>query len=79
MSLQILIHILRYVPYFLNYRSDITKTFHPKLAALKCHKSQVGHIPRQEQEKRLREWHNKMAEGGDSQLVEAFHRVEISW
>jgi len=62
-----------------NYRSDITKTFHMKLAALRCHKSQVGHIPPQEQEKRLREWHKKMAEGEGFQLAEAFHRVEISW
>lgn len=62
-----------------NYRSDITKTFPMKLAALRCHKSQVGHIPPQELKKRLRQRHKKMAEGEDSQLAEAFHRVEISW
>jgi LmbE family N-acetylglucosaminyl deacetylase len=62
-----------------NYRSDITKTFPMKLAALRCHKSQVGHIPPQELNKRLRQRHKKMAEGEDSQLAEAFHRVEISW
>ena len=61
-----------------NYRSDITKTFPMKLAALRCHKSQVGHIPPQELKKRLRQRHKKMAEGEDSQLAEAFHRVEIS-
>ncbi len=62
-----------------NYRSDITKTFPMKLAALRCHKSQVGHIPPQELKKRLRQRHKKMAEGEGFQLAEAFHRVEISW
>lgn len=61
-----------------NYRSDITKTFPMKLAALRCHKSQVGHISPQELKKRLRQRHKKMAEGEGSQLAEAFHRVEIS-
>lgn len=60
-----------------NYRSDITKTFHLKLTALRCHKSQVGHIPPQELEERLRQRQMIMAEGEDFQLAEAFHRVEI--
>jgi len=57
-----------------NYRSDITNTFHLKLNAL-------GHIPLQELEAWLRERHMTMAEGEDFQLAEAFHRVEIwrSW
>jgi len=64
-----------------NYHSDITKTFHLKLNALRCHKSQIGHIPLQELEAWLRERHMTMAEGEDFQLAEAFHRVEIwrSW
>jgi LmbE family N-acetylglucosaminyl deacetylase len=62
-----------------NYRSDITKTFHVKLTALRCHKSQVGHIPPQELEERMRERHGSMAQGEGFQLVEAFHRVEILW
>ncbi len=61
----------------LNYRSDITETFHMKLSALKCHKSQVGHIPFRELEKQLRERHRLLAEGENFQLAEAFHRVEI--
>jgi LmbE family N-acetylglucosaminyl deacetylase len=61
-----------------NYRTDITDTFHLKLAALRCHESQVGHIPPQELEERLRERHREMAEGEEFQLAEAFHRVEIS-
>jgi LmbE family N-acetylglucosaminyl deacetylase len=60
-----------------NYRIDITKTFNLKLNALRCHKTQVGHIPPQELEEWLRERHREMAKGEDFQLAEAFHRVEI--
>ena len=60
-----------------NYRSDITDTFHLKLAALCCHESQVGHIPPQELEERLKERHGALAEGEEFQLAEAFHRVEM--
>ena len=62
-----------------NYRSDITETFHVKLTALRCHESQVGHIPPEELEKRLRERHGLSAQGENFQLAEAFHRVEILW
>ena len=62
-----------------NYRSDITATFHLKLAALGCHKSQVGHIPPEELEEWLRQRHKTLAEGEDFQLAEAFHRVDIVW
>lgn len=61
----------------INYRSDITKTFHLKLTALRCHKSQVGHIPSKQLEEWLRQRHKLMAEGENFQLAEAFHRVEI--
>ena len=60
----------------INYRSDITATFQAKLAALKCHVSQVGHLPQGELEERLRQRHESMAEGEDFQLAEAFHRVQ---
>jgi len=60
-----------------NYRSDITETFDVKLSALRCHKSQVGHIPLQELEGRLRERHRSLAQGEEYQLAEGFHRVEI--
>ena len=59
-----------------NYRSDITLTFRTKLAALQCHKSQVGHLPPGELEMRLRQRHQGMADGEDFRLAEAFHRVE---
>jgi len=62
-----------------NHRSDISETFQVKLAALRCHKSQVGHIPREELEKRLRERHESLAEGENFLLGEAFHRVEVLW
>ncbi|MBA7611404.1 N-acetyl-alpha-D-glucosaminyl L-malate deacetylase 1 [subsurface metagenome] len=62
-----------------NYRSDITDAFQLKLAALRCHKSQVGHVSPQEMEERLKQRHEMLAEGEDFQLAEAFHRVEISW
>ena len=62
-----------------NYRSDITKTFDVKLNALQCHKSQVGHIPLQELEERLRERHSSLAQGEEYELAEGFHRVEILW
>jgi LmbE family N-acetylglucosaminyl deacetylase len=62
-----------------NYRSDITATFHLKLAALGCHKSQVGHIPPEELEEWLRQRHKTLAEGEAFQLAEAFHRVDIVW
>jgi len=61
-----------------NYRSDITDTFHLKVAALRCHESQVGHVPPQELEEWLKERHREMAEGEEFQLAEAFHRVEIT-
>ena len=62
-----------------NYRSDITKTFDVKLSALRCHKSQVGHISLQELENRLRERHRSLAQGEEYELAEGFHRVEILW
>jgi LmbE family N-acetylglucosaminyl deacetylase len=51
-------------------------TFNLKLAALRCHKSQVGHLPPQELEERLRQRHKTMAEGEVFGLAEAFHRAE---
>jgi len=63
----------------LNYRSDITDTFDVKVAALRCHKSQVGQNPSREVEKWLRQRHQMMAEGEDFELAEAFHRVEVLW
>jgi LmbE family N-acetylglucosaminyl deacetylase len=62
-----------------NYCSDITATFDLKIAALRCHKSQVGRIPHLELEEWLRQRHKMMAEEEDFELAESFHRVEILW
>ena len=64
-----------------NYRSDITDTFDLKIAALRCHKSQMEGTPFPESElqKWLRERHKQAAEGENFELAEAFHQVEIFW
>jgi LmbE family N-acetylglucosaminyl deacetylase len=58
-----------------NYRSDITDTFDIKLAALRCHKSQVGDWA--EIEAWLRDWAKEAAKGESFELAEAFHREEV--
>jgi len=59
-----------------NYRVDITGTFDIKIAALRCHKSQVGRFLA-ERQALLRDRARIMAEGEDFELAEAFHRVEV--
>ncbi|MDY6893268.1 MAG: PIG-L deacetylase family protein [Chloroflexota bacterium] len=61
----------------MNYYSDITDTFELKLAALRCHKSQLEHAPFPEIENWLRMRCATMAEGQDFELAEAFHRAEM--
>jgi LmbE family N-acetylglucosaminyl deacetylase len=61
-----------------NLRMDITDTFATKLAALRCHKSQVGDVP-PEMENRLRDWAKENAKGEKFELAEAFHRVEMRY
>ncbi len=62
-----------------DYRSDITDTFNIKIAALRCHKSQIDdNLPR-DWEDQLRQWFRSMAEGEDFELGEAFHRAEMQW
>ncbi len=60
-----------------NYRSNITDTFDIKIAALRCHKSQISDNPSTRLEERMRERCKMLAEGEDYELAEAFHRVEI--
>jgi LmbE family N-acetylglucosaminyl deacetylase len=60
-----------------NYLSDISDTFDLKMAALLCHKSQLGNFPPRQLENGLREHHRKLAEGQSFTLAEAFHRVEM--
>ena len=59
-----------------NYCSDITETFDIKLAALYCHKSQIG-SSFHDLEKRLMERCKATAEGEDYELAEAFYRLEV--
>ena len=60
-----------------NYLSDITDTFNLKIAALRCHQSQVGHFSSTDLENGLREQHKRLAEGQTFKMAEAFHRVEM--
>ena len=62
-----------------NYHSDITDVFDIKVAALSCHKSQVGNNPSHDLEERVRQRGRMHAEGQDFELAEAFHRVELRW
>ncbi len=64
-------------PEEINYRSDISDTFDLKIAALRCHRSQVGHLPSPDLENTLRQQHEAMAQGESFKLAETFHRVEI--
>ena len=66
-------------PEDINYRSDITGTFDVKLAALRCHKSQINENKIPDLEDRLKQRARDMAEEEDFELAEAFHRVEITW
>ena len=60
-----------------NYRSNITDTFDIKIAALRCHKSQISDNPSTGFEERVRERCKMLAQGEDYELAEAFHRIEI--
>jgi LmbE family N-acetylglucosaminyl deacetylase len=63
----------------INYLSDITATFDLKLAALRCHESQVQMMNVSDLEDWLRKRCKDLAEGEDFELAEAFHREEIIW
>lgn len=62
----------------INLRIDITETFQLKLAALRCHKSQIDQFNIPDLEKWLWERYRKLAEGTDFAVAEAFHEVEIA-
>jgi LmbE family N-acetylglucosaminyl deacetylase len=61
-----------------NYFSDITDTFDIKMAALRCHHSQVGHLP-PEWEQQVRARYENQAKDKGYALAEAFYRVEVQW
>ncbi len=61
-----------------NLRQDITDTFETKLAALACHKSQVGDVP-PEMRERMKDFARMNAKGEKFEFAEAFHRVEMRY
>jgi LmbE family N-acetylglucosaminyl deacetylase len=61
----------------INYLSDISETFDIKMAALRCHKSQIGQVASPDLENILRQQHEATAQGERFKLAEAFHRVDI--
>ena len=64
----------------INYRSDITETFDLKLAALRCHESQIRGFPNPSSlDDWLRQRCRDMAAGETFELAEGFHRVEVPW
>jgi LmbE family N-acetylglucosaminyl deacetylase len=63
----------------MNYRADITETFDLKLAALRCHESQVRGLGIPDLEAWLRQRCRTFAEGEEFELAEGFHRVQITW
>ena len=60
-----------------DYRSNVTNTFAIKVAALRCHASQVGDSVSPELEDYLRQRHKRLAAEEDYELAEAFHRVVL--
>ena len=57
----------------INVRSDITETFDLKIAALRCHASQMRALPAGDPEEWLRRRCREMAAGESFGLAEAFH------
>ena len=54
---------------------DISDTFDIKMEALRCHKSQVGHL--EGLEERIREWARLTGQAKGLALAEAFKRIEL--
>lgn len=60
-----------------NCRYDITDTFDTKMAAFRCHKSQIGDPVEPEFANRILETAKTVARDEDYELGEAFHRSEV--
>lgn len=59
-----------------NLRLDVTETFDLKLAALRCHKSQIEPLDTPEWEAWLRQRYRDNAAGQEFEYAEAFHYVK---
>jgi LmbE family N-acetylglucosaminyl deacetylase len=60
-----------------NYRCDISETFDIKMAALSCHKSQIGDPVEATFLEELMNFTTQAAKGQNYKLGEAFHRLEV--
>ena len=60
-----------------NHYIDVSDTLDVKIAALRCHRSQVGDRP--ETAEWMRRRARMSAEGQDYELAEAFHREALQW
>lgn len=60
----------------INLRQDVTETFELKLAALRCHKSQIDPLDTPEWEARLRQRYRDNAKGERFEYAEAFHYLQ---
>ena len=74
-------HKVREVLFFgaedINFHSDISTTFDKKLAALKCHASQVQELGNGDFAGWLRNRATQLAAGSTYEMAEAFHRVKL--
>jgi LmbE family N-acetylglucosaminyl deacetylase len=61
----------------MNHRIDITATFDRKIAALRCHASQLKGSRHKDPVGYLKERCRQMAAGENYELAEGFHRVEL--
>jgi LmbE family N-acetylglucosaminyl deacetylase len=61
-----------------DYINDITDTYDIKMAALRCHKTQVGNLS-PEWERRIKARYESAGKEKGFAVAEAFHRVEIPW
>jgi LmbE family N-acetylglucosaminyl deacetylase len=69
--------ILLWAPEQANYKIDISDTWETKMAAIRCHKSEVGDPVNPVFGDRLLESAKKAAEGQNYKLAEAFQRIEV--
>lgn len=61
----------------INFRSDISATYDRKIAALRCHKSQMKAFISSDPFGWLKNRCREMAQGESYELAEGFHRVEL--